>query len=48
MAAGLGSAGAELAHHTAQAIGPVAGAKGLAFKGQALNENFFGAAGDHR
>ena len=48
MAAGLGSAGAELAHHAAQAIGPVAGAKGLTAGGHAENNDFFGVVALHQ
>ena len=48
MAAGLGSAGAELTHHAAQAIGPVAGAKGLTAGGHAEDDDFVGVVAVHK
>ncbi|MNV67121.1 hypothetical protein D3C71_1599080 [compost metagenome] len=40
MAAGIGPPGAELAHDTGQALGPVAGSEGFPIPGQALDEQF--------
>ena len=47
MAARLRAAGPELAHHTCQALGPVAGAKCPALARQAQDVNFFGEGGSH-
>ena len=41
------AARSELAHHAAQALGPVAGAKGLAVLGDALDKDLFGAGSGH-
>lgn len=43
---GLGAAGAELAHDTGQALGPVAGAKGAATPSDALDEHLLGGGCD--
>jgi two-component system chemotaxis response regulator CheV len=42
VAARLGAAGAEGAHHAGQPLGPVAGAEGAPILGDALDEHFFG------
>ena len=48
VAAGAAATGTELAHHTRQPLGPIAGSEGSAIVGDALDKDFFGSAGDHR
>ena len=48
VAPGPDTARPELTHHTCQPFRPIAGPEGLAVPGTALDENFFGGAGNHR
>ena len=42
MAARLGTAGAKLAQHTGESLGPVTRAKGFSVAGNTLDKYFFG------
>ena len=48
VASGLRAARAKAAHDTGKALGPVAGPKGPALAGDALDEDFLGRTGCHR
>ncbi len=48
MVARLSTAGTKTAHHTGQALGPIAGAEGLTAGGHAQDDDFFGIVALHQ